>query len=211
MPKEIKLTEQHLNLLELYRRNEYSIQQLAEKTGFTSQYINDLIVSNSNTGEVGKLFQFELKKANKDIESRISWKNNTCREKLVNRLIQWTELATADNCDTKTRHKMLVDAINALNKAMPYQVNIENYTWKEGMTTEEAVNEFKRIKGLARAASIRRRIQEFATAGAEQGSISDGQTHEGSTDAQDTVLSAQPETEELSRKQMLNESDIRGK
>jgi uncharacterized membrane protein YheB (UPF0754 family) len=204
-----KLTEQHIKLLELYRRNEYTIQQLAEKSGFTSAYINDLIVNNANTGEIGKLFQTELKKVNKDIESRISWKNNTCREKLVNRLIQWTELATADNCDTKTRHKMLVDAINALNKAMPYQVNIENYTWKEGMTTEEAVNEFKRIKGLARAASIRRRVSEFAARGTEQGIVPDGQI--GSADAQDTVLPSESETEELSRKSLLDESDIRGK
>jgi hypothetical protein len=209
MPRETKLTEQHYRLLDLYKNNKYSTEQLAEKSGFSESYINDLIVNNPTTGETGKLFAAELRKVDREIEARISWKNNRAREKLVNTLIQWSEHANGDNIDTKTRHKMLVDAINALNKAMPYQVNIENYTWKEGMTAEEAVNEFKRIKGLARAASIRRRVQEFAAAGAEQSLVPDGQIDQGSTDAQDTVLPAQSETESFSRKSLLDQGDIR--
>jgi hypothetical protein len=66
------------------------------------------------------------------------------------------------------------------------------------MTTEEAVNEFKRIKALAAAASIRRRVSEFASTGTEQGIIPDGQADESSADAQDTVLPAEPEAEDVS-------------
>ena len=208
---EVKLTEKHLRLLELAKRNRYSDDELAEKVGFTPEHVNELLVGNPCTGETGKLFQIELRKVDREVETRISRKTNLCREKLINKLISWAEYAGGGSeVDTKTRHKMMVDAINALNKAMPYQVNIENYTWKEGMTAEEAVNEFKRIKGLARAASIRRRISEFATTGAEQGSVSDGQAYEGSTDAQDTVLPAKPQAEELSHESLLDEGDIRG-
>ena len=208
---EIKLNEKHIRLLNLYKHNKYSLAELAEKSGFTEDHCNDLIVGNPITGVSGQLFQQELKKVNKEVESRISWKNNICREKLVNKLLMWVEqVGGGDAVDTKTKHKMLVDAINALNKAMPYQVNIENYTWKEGMSTEEAVNEFKRIKGLARAASIRRRVSEFASRGAEQGFVPDGQIGESSADAQDTVLPAEPEAEDVSHEPLSDEGDIRG-
>lgn len=208
---EPKLTEKHYRLLELYKRNKYSIEELSEKSGFSDQYVNDLLVGSPVCGEAGVLFQAELRKVQRDIEARISWKNNIAREKLVNKLLMWVEqCGGGDALDTKTKHKMLVDAINALNKAMPYQVNIENYTWKEGMTTEEAVNEFKRIKGLARAAAIRRRVQEFASAGAEQGFVLDGQAGEGTEDSQDTVLPAESEAEKLPRQPLPDEGDIRG-
>lgn len=192
------LNEKHYKLIELYKRNKYSIEELAEKVGLTEQYVNDLIVGNPSTGETGQLFQLELKKVNKEIEARISWKNNVCREKLVNKLISWADIVgSGDSVDTKTKHKMLVDAVNALNKAMPYQVNIENYTWKEGMTAEEAVNEFKRIKGLAKQFAIRGRVQELAQAGTAEGTVLDGLLDEEGADAQDTVLPAKPETKVL--------------
>ena len=205
------LTEKHFQLLELVKRNKFSDDELAEKVGFSPEHVNNLLVGNPQTGEMGRLFQAELRKVDKEIESRISRKNNLCREKLVNKLISWTEYTgNGQDLDTKTKHKCLVDAINALNKAMPYQVNIENYTWKDGMTTEEAVNEFKRIKGLARAAAIRRRVSEFAANGTEQGFVPDGQIGTSSEDSQDTVLPAKPEAAGLSQEPLLDTGDIRG-
>ena len=210
MPIESKLSEKHLKLLELVKRNKYTDDELAEKVGFSGEHVNNLLVGNPATGVVGQLFQTELRKVDREIETRISRKNNVCREKLVNTLLQWTEVAGGgSNVDTKTRHKMLVDAINALNKAMPYQVNIENYTWKDGMTTEEAVNEFKRIKGLAKAAAVRRRVQEFAATGTEQGIVPDGYVDEASADSQDTLLHAEPETDGVSQEPLPDKGDIR--
>ena len=194
----VKLTEQHYKLLQYIKSNRYDFAEMGQMTGFAETYVNDLLVGNPNTGETGVLFAAELKKVDKEIETRISRKTSFVREKLINKLTQWVNACGGGaDLDTKTKHKCLVDAINAINKAMPYQVNIENYTWKEGMTTEEAVNEFKRIKALAAAASIRRRVQEFASTGTEQSLIPDGQTDKGSADAQDTVLPAEPEAEEF--------------
>ena len=196
---EVKLTEKHYKLLHFIKTNQYSTDELSKMSGFTADHINELLLGAPCTGQTGTLFQAELKKVDKEIESRISRKTSFVREKLINKLTQWVNACGGGaDLDTKTKHKCLVDAINAINKAMPYQVNIENYTWKEGMTTEEAVNEFKRIKALAAAASIRRRVSEFVANGTEQGSISDGQADESSADAQDTVLPAEPEAEDLS-------------
>jgi predicted DNA-binding protein YlxM (UPF0122 family) len=205
------LNEKHKIVLELYKRNKYSVEDMATKSGFSEQYVNDLIIGTPQAGAIGQEFQAEIRKVNKDIEARISWKNNLCREKLVNKLLSWTDaIGGGQDLDTKTKHKCLVDAINALNKAMPYQVNIENYTWKDGMTTEEAVNEFKRIKGLARAAAIRRRVSEFAANGTEQGFVPDGQIGESPEDSQDTVLPGQPQADGISQEPLLDEGNLRG-
>ena len=196
---EVKLGEKHYKLLHFVKTNSYSTSELAEMSGFTEDYVNDLLIGAPVTGQTGVLFQAELKKVDKEVEQRISRKTSFVREKLINKLTQWVNACGGGaDLDTKTKHKCLVDAINAINKAMPYQVNIENYTWKEGMTTEEAVNEFKRIKNLAAAASIRRRVSEFASSGAIESSISDGQADQGSANAQDSVLPAESEAEDVS-------------
>ena len=196
---EVKLGEKHYKLLHFVKTNSYSTSELATMSGFTEDYVNDLLIGAPVTGQTGVLFQAELKKIDKEVEQRISRKTSFVREKLINKLTQWVNACGGGaDLDTKTKHKCLVDAINAINKAMPYQVNIENYTWKEGMTTEEAVNEFKRIKNLAAAASIRRRVSEFASSGAIESSIFDGQADQGSADAQDTVLPAESQTGDVS-------------
>jgi len=188
-----KLTDKHFKLLELCKANRYSYEELAEQSGLTPQYCNDLLVGNPKCGEVGTLFQAELRKVDKEVEARISRKTSFVREKLINKLTQWVEyVGGGQELDTKTKHKCLVDAINAISKTMPYQVNIENYTWKDGMTTEEAVNEFKRIKAMAEAASIRRRVSEFAARGTAESTVLNGQTYEGSEDASDTLLPTEP-------------------
>ena len=210
MGPEPKLTEKHIKLLQLAKANKHTYDEMAELAGLQDAYCNDLFVGNPNTGKVGELFAAELKKVDKEVETRISRKTSFVREKLINKLTQWVNACGGGaDLDTKTKHKCLVDAINAINKSMPYQVNIENYTWKEGMTTEEAVNEFKRIKALAAAASIRRRVQEFAADGAEQSFVLDGQTDEGSADTQDTVLPAESEAEDVSYKSLSDKGDIR--
>lgn len=204
------LTEKHYLLLELVKQNRYTDNELADKSGFTVEWINNLLVGSPQTGDTGKLFQAELKKVDKDIETRISRKNNLAREKLVNKLLSWVDqVGGGADVDTKTKHKMLVDAINALNKAMPYQVNIENYTWKEGMTAEEAVSEFKRIKGLAKQFAIRGRVQELAKAGAAKGTVLDGLLDQEGANSQDVVLPAEPEAEELPRIEGKGTGDIR--
>ena len=207
-----KLTDKHYELLELIRRNKYDVDELAVKSGFSETYVADLIHKTPASGKVGELFHAELKKADREIEERISRKTNLVREKLVKKLQEWCDsVQGGSQLDSKTKHKQLVDAINAMNKSMPYQVNIEQYNWKDGMSAEEAVNEYKRIKGLAGQFALRARVQEFATTGATEDAVLDGQAGEASEDAQGSVLSAEPEAKKLSYEQGPGESHLRGK
>lgn len=205
-----KLTEKHLKLLELVKRNKYTDDELAEKVGFSPEHVNNLLTNSPTCGEVGKEFQEELKKVDKEVDTRISRKTNTVREKLVNKLMMWVEsIGGADDVGTKTKHKMLVDAINAINKSMPYMVNIENYSWKDGITTEEAINEFKRLKAMATLSVDRRRISEFAKAGTAEGVILDRPTDQEGADAQDTALPADRQAEAIPYVSGPGEGDIR--
>ena len=210
MPRQA-LTKKHWKLLNLIRLNKYSEEELAQKTGLPEQHVYDLIVKSPKAGKVGELFTQELTKAQQEIEQRISHRTNLVREKLVHRLHQWVEACgTGSQLDTKTKHKMLIDAINAMNKSMPYQVNIEQYNWKTGMSAEEAVSEFNRIKGLAAQFSIRSRVQSPASGGAAEGSVLNGQALQAPENAQDTVLPAKPKAEKLSRESRFGKGDIRG-
>ena len=187
---DMELTQKHIKLLDLIRTNKYDVPTLAKKSGFEPLYVSRLLEGKiEETGDVGKRFQAELSKVDRDVESRISRKTQFVREKLVNKLIQWID-ATGGGAemDTKTKHKQLVDAINAVNKSMPYMVNVQQYNWKEGMSAEEAVNEFKRLKAMATKSALRRRVQELIPGGSAEGDVLDGQTNEGYEDTQDTVL-----------------------
>jgi len=194
-----KLNDKHYRLLELLKQNKWSVEELATKTGFTEPYVNDLIVNSPNAGDIQDLFQQELRKVDSEIDARITRKTNYVREKLVNKLTQWVESVThGSEMDTKTKHKMLVDSINAINKSMPFQVSVENYSWKPGMGVEEAISEFKRLKAMAERSAIRSRVQGFVANGSAENTILDGQAYQGGTDAQDTILPAEPEAEGLS-------------
>lgn len=209
--QESKLTDKHYQLLELIRRNKYEVSELAEKSGFSEKYVLDLIHKVSTVGPIGEIFTAELRKVDREIEERISRKTNLVRERLIRKLQEWVDsVQGGSQLDSKTKHKQLVDAINAMNKAMPYQVNIEQYNWKDGMTAEEAVNEFKRIKGLAGQFAIRRRISEFAATGAAEDAVLDGPISEAPKDSQDIILPAKPQTESLPHEQGSGEGDIRG-
>ena len=209
--QESKLTDKHYQLLELIRRNKYEVSELAEKSGFSEKHVLDLMHKVSTVGPTGEHFTAELRKVDREIEERISRKTSLVREKLIRKLQEWVDsVQGGSQLDSKTKHKQLVDAINAMNKSMPYQVNIEQYNWKDGMTAEEAVNEFKRIKGLAGQFTIRRRISEFAVTGTAEDAVLDGPIGEAPKDSQDTVLPAKPQAESLPHEQGSGEGDIRG-
>jgi len=206
------LTPRHFKLLGYIRDNKYSYEELSKKSGFDEAYISDLLHGNVlKTGIVGQKFMSELKKVDEEVESRISRKTHFVREKLMNKLIQWIDAAGGGaDLDTKTKHKQLVDAINAVSKTMPYMVNVNQFAWKEGMSAEEAINEFKRLKAMAEKSVVRRRIQELVPGGSAEGVISDRPFDEGFEDAQDSLLQATPETTPIPPEQVSGEGDIRG-
>jgi hypothetical protein len=209
-----KLKKEHRRLLELLRQNRWNEDQLAQKSGLSIDEVYRLVSRSPEAGKLGELFNVEYDKIRREIEERISIRTCKVREKLVKSLEQWCDHVAKDggsNIDTKTKHQMLTNAINAVNKSMPYQVNIEQYNWKEGMSAEEAVREFSRLKGLAHRFAVRSGVQGFTPAGTAQGSVPNGQALEAPEDTQDTILPAKSETTGVPSEQGSGKGDIRRK
>lgn len=136
-------------------------------------------------------FQAELQKVDSAVERRISRKALQTKEKLIQKLKTWAE--NNRGCDTKTSHKQLIDAITVLKKEVP-EVNITSFTWKQGMSMEEALNEFKRLTAVAKQSVERKRIPKVESRGSAEIPGLNGQTDAYAEDAQDIVLPAKSKT-----------------
>jgi hypothetical protein len=201
------LTKKHRDALQLIKQNKYSLKEIAQKSGISYNYLRKLTIGDPTTGNVGKLFSIEVDKIDKDIENRTNRLMIRTRELAYKKLKAWVK--AQKDCDSKIKHKQMVDVVNALNKAYP-QVKIESYTWKEGISSEEALNEFRRLAGVANKSALRDRVSEALVGRPEQVPVSPGQADAFGEDAQDTVLPAEPEAGEVSSEPGSGESDIRG-
>ena len=144
-----KLNEKHRKALYYLRQNRYPAETVAKKSGLSRDYLYHLMSGAAETGELGQEFQTELHKINGDIEHRTNQRLINIREKLYKRLEVWIDGVNANDIqDSRTRHKELIDAINALNRAYP-QINIESHVWKVGISREEALNELRRLTATA--------------------------------------------------------------
>jgi len=161
-------------------------------------------------GPVAQDFLQAYHKVDTDIKQRTEQKMLQVRELLYDRLLTWTKSSkNIQDFETKTGHRQLIDAVNALNKAYP-QINVESYTWKVGMSTEEALNEFKRLTSVAREATIRRRVSGPISGRSEQIPDFTEQTNEHTEDPQAPFLRADKVPEELPPESGTDKGDIRG-
>jgi hypothetical protein len=201
------LNAKKLRVLALLKKNNMDLEEISNKVPIDLGVLYDLI------GGVGQHadpeFTRELRKVDQLVEERINRKALETKEICLKRLAGWVKSKSSHEFETKTRHRQLVDAVNALSKATP-NINIEQYTWKQGMSQEEVANEFRRLKGLAGAAAIRRRVQKLKPRGSEEVSLRGERADSDSEAEQDIALRAKPETEGFSRKPSLGTGNFWG-
>jgi hypothetical protein len=189
--------------------NRYSAEEIADKAGISDEYLLDLL-SGNRSDPLHQLFAQELHKVQRKVETRTETLRIQTKELLYKKLNAWIKMQkTTQGIDTKTKHKMLVDSINALSKAP--QVQIESYTWKQGMSPEEAINEFRRLSGMAERSTVRRRLSEDELRGSEPLAVRDRSANAIPEDTQDPILPAEPEADEVAPEQGSRKGDIRGK
>ena len=163
-----------------------------------------------DTEELGQEFSAELHKINKDIELRTSQLILKIREKLYSKLQTWIDAVEAKEIvGSRTKHKELVDAMNAVNKAYP-QINIESHVWNVTMSKEELLNEFKRLATVSRESFIRGRVPGSVEGGREQVSVLLGSGDKASKAAEDTTLRAEPPAIEVPQVEGADKGDLRG-
>jgi len=190
------LNELQRKILRQVKINRYSPSEIAAKVGCHEHTVEEYLNLDPEKPNI-KEFEAALKDIDDHIDQRTQRKMKVTRELLINKLNQWIKLQRGgEDVDTKSKHKMLVDSINALTKTAP-DISVTSYTWKQGMTMEDALSEYKRLTAMARGALDRRRVQGVKPGRSAEISGFDGQVDELPEAAQDIAVPAQPKTRKL--------------
>ena len=154
------MNEKHWQAIRLFESGKFSRKEIAEKIGWGYDYLSDLCAG--NVGKAGTCaidFKKELEnvEANRDKNIRKLVKENSeTAQNLIRRiLVELTEKKKL----TEEEKKLVGTLTNCLAKSSP-NVSIENlsYSYINGLTPEEMIHEFKRLKGIAESSFNRERI-----------------------------------------------------
>jgi hypothetical protein len=143
-----KLGPKHLKALELMAEGRLPLKEIAKICGWAESYFYDLVEGNAEkTSNVAFLFSAEVDKINAKNTKRIK-----SLSKDIQRMILSSWDAKIKNEDgkqlTEDEEKQRVAIYNAIAKATP-NVEIGSFSYTKGLSAEDLVNEFKRLKSLA--------------------------------------------------------------
>ena len=155
------LNAKHKQALNLLRENKVPVDGIARTCGFSPEYLKDLMEGKPNTGPAGVLFSTEYKKVKRDISLRTRDNIDTLKERLVEDLLAWNE---AINLQANGMPEMLTMSqvpekrriLGELNKATA-GIEIEEFHY-HGLSGEDLINEFKRVKSLVQLTAGRPRV-----------------------------------------------------
>lgn len=158
-----QLQPKHYKALELWEEGILSIKEIAAAVKIPLNILYDLFEGNSQQqGTLAHLFKSELDKVtirtSSEVRKLVKSNKKIALWQINDRL---KELAKLDNPTVKETRE-IVSILNALNKATP-NVEIGSYhslSVHKGMTAEELVYEFRRLKALADNAFNPRGVRE---------------------------------------------------
>ena len=162
MPKEINLNQKHLQALELLSRGDMSIKAVAEKVGFKPDSLYDLVEGNvDKAGACAELFNAEMKKVDKKLAKKIKStlrSNKVIALKLINDILFGFQ---SQGVMGEDEIKILIAINNSLSKEAP-NVEIGNlsYSFTQGLSVEEILHEFNRLRTIAVGSSNRAAVRK---------------------------------------------------
>ena len=171
MPKKNQaLNDQHWEALRLIDEGRMSLKQIAVQVGWSPSYMYDLHEGKDNTGYIGQLFKSELNELNKKTSQKIKLltKDNIskCMRLMDDFLTRKLEVVAAGQALSDEDTKLITTVHNSLAKSTP-NVEIGSMQWNytKGLTAEELVHEFNKLRSLAEGAPKRRGIPGLDTRG----------------------------------------------
>lgn len=155
-----ELTEKHWQALKLIESG-MARKDVAVKIGWGPDYFKKLCSGDPCVGTAADLFKKEVQKieSKRDEDTKALVKVNIQdAQEQVKRVLSEFKSKKRLNYDDK---KILVTLTNALNKSTP-PVNIKNlsYSYTSGLTPEELIHEFTRLKSIAESSFDRRAVQK---------------------------------------------------
>lgn len=160
MPREVKLNDKQLKALSLLNEGTKSIKEVAREVGWKPDYLYDLIEGNvSKAGKPAELFQLEMQQIDKNLTKRIKSlvkRNKSLALQLINEVLHAFRTQQLGLDEIK-----ILTQINAtLAKETPQvEIGSLSYNYTKGLSVEELLYEYNRLKSLAEGSSNRGAVQ----------------------------------------------------
>lgn len=187
------LNKKHLKALELLKTTDLPVLEVAKKAGMSKDHLRDLMTGQEKAGPIAQEFGQEFQKEMEAQDARIAKVQRSLKETVFTKLEAWTR----EHSITEENRKSFVDISKVLQTGPTY--NIGSVSYSKGLTPEEMVNEFKRLRALAESALGRKSVQGAEEGGSGVLSSSSGRGNEAEDGEEDTSVSAKSKARGVSQ------------
>ena len=165
--REKMLKPNHVKALSLLKDNLLSVKEVAKASNFSETHLYDLIEGNvSKAGNVAALFEKEYRKTMAEVSKRTQKAVKTLQDRLIDDLAKWNDSLPSDPKRLKLREISAKRAILAELNKFDSRIEIGEFHYHTGLSGEDLVNEFKRIKSLVEFAASGKRVSPARSRGA---------------------------------------------
>jgi hypothetical protein len=186
MSKKAQLSEKHWKAIELIAEGQYTIKEIAKMVDLAPCTLYALYEGDDSAGGTGKLFQAEVKKITQKSVKRIKdyfVTNKVTALKLMDEFLK-RKVATGYVSDDDI--KSICTVYNALTKTVGVEINNNtSISYFKGLSTEELMHEYNRLRSLTEGTSVRRAVSD-ARSGSARGVLelaADGSGHNQESEA----------------------------
>lgn len=156
MSKKAQLSEKHWKAIELIDEGKLTLKEIAGIIGVKPDTLYKLHEGSDAMGKTGQLFKAEISKLSQKNMTRIkdlSRDNKQLSLRMMNDFLR-RKMSTGYQSDDDV--KLITTVFNALAKATPgVEINSTSYSYVKGLSAEELVHEFNKLRTLAEGASVR--------------------------------------------------------
>ena len=138
-----------------------SLKQIAETVGWSAGYMYDLFEGKDKNGKIGELFKEELAALDKKNTRKIQELSKSNIKMCLRLMDDFLSRKLAQGSVSDEDAKLIATVHNSLAKATP-NVEIGSMQWNytNGLSAEELVHEFNKLRRLAEGAPKRRGLPE---------------------------------------------------
>jgi hypothetical protein len=150
------LNDKHWKALELIEAGQVSLKEISRMCGWSQDYMYELYEGKEKCGKIGELFQTELRKIETKNVSRIKTLTKENKRLALQLMNEYLRSKISKGSVSDEESKLISTVFNALAKATP-NVEIGSMQWNytKGLTAEELVHEFNKLRSIAEGASKR--------------------------------------------------------
>ena len=161
------LKDKHWKALELVSQGGMTLKAIAKEAGIEYSYFCDLYSGDvEKCGALAGVFRAQVKKILQKKDDKISELMKTSKELCLQQIVRVTTDIKNKVRLSKDDQNMVVKLATATGRIQP-EIKIDKFQYKytKGLTAEELVSEFKRLRAVAEGPSDSRRVQEAIEGG----------------------------------------------